>query len=59
MKRKAAATAAAPEMSAEDLAAKRAHDAAVDEAFEILSRTGCKVKDETVEALAAWKLGKN
>jgi hypothetical protein len=57
LKRKAAAAAAAPELSAEELAAKRAHDAAVDEAFEILSRTGCKVKDETVEALAAWKLG--
>ena len=58
MKRKAAAAASAPEMSAEELAAKRAHDAAVDEAFEILSKTGCKVKDETVEALAAWKLGR-
>ena len=45
-------------MTAEELAADRAHAAAVDEAFEILSKTGCVVKDETIEALASWKLGK-
>jgi len=55
LRRKAAAT--APEMTVEELAAKRIHDTAVDEAFEILSKTGCKVEDVTVEALAAWKLG--
>jgi len=58
LKRKAAEAAATPEMTAGELAAKRARDSAVDEAFAILSKTGCKVEDATVEALAAWKLGK-
>lgn len=45
-------------LSPEEEAAKKAHDDAVDEAFDILSKTGCQVADGTVEALADWKLGK-
>ena len=59
MKRKAQeAPAAIEELSPQEAAAKKAHENAVDEAFEILSATGCNVADETVEALAHWKLGK-
>ena len=52
------APAAIEQISPQEAAAKKAHENAVDEAFEILSATGCKVADETVEALADWKLGK-
>ncbi len=41
-------------LSPEEEAAKKAHDDAVDEAFDILSKTGCQVADGTVEALADW-----
>eukprot|EP01083_Nonionella_stella_P207139 752798_1 len=61
LKRKRAEAAAAPapvQLSLEEEAAMRAHEDAVDEAFEILSKTGCQVTDGTVEALADWKLGK-
>lgn len=57
LKRKAAASVVHPVMTAEELAAKELHATTVDEAFGILSKTGCKVEDVTVEALAAWKLG--
>lgn len=57
LKRKAAEPQPA-QLSPEEEAALQAHSDAVDEAFEILSRTGCKVADGTVEALADWKLGK-
>jgi hypothetical protein len=58
LKRKAAEVPAADDLSPEEEAALKAHEEAVDEAFEILSKTGCKVADGTVEALAHWKLGK-
>jgi len=56
LKRKEAAEAAAPKLTPEQAAAKHAHDDAVAEVFGILSKTGCKVSDEAVESLAAWKL---
>jgi hypothetical protein len=58
LKRKLAKDAATPAMTAEELVAKESHDAAVGEAFAILSKTGCKVDDAAVDALAKWKLGK-
>ena len=59
MKRKAQeAPATIEQISPQEAAAKKAYENAVDEAFEILSATGCKVADKTVVALADWKLGK-
>ena len=56
--RRKAEEAPVAELSQEEAAAKKAHEDAVDEAFKILSANGCKVSDETIEALADWKLGK-